>query len=55
MKAKNLIFRSWYYFRTGYNTYLIIPVGYVSTLITVYYLARVTRQKLQGKAAIAAI
>jgi len=31
--------RLWYYFRLGYSTYLVFLLGYVSTLITVYYLA----------------
>ena len=31
--------RAWYYFRLGYSTYLTFLLGYVSTLITVYYLA----------------
>ena len=31
--------RAWYYFRIGYSTYLTFILGYVSTLITVYYLA----------------
>lgn len=31
--------RLWYYFRLGYSTYLTFLLGYVSTLITVYYLA----------------
>ncbi len=39
MKTQDLVFRSWYYFRTGYNTYLTFPIGYVSTLVTIYYLA----------------
>ena len=39
MTIKDLIFRSWYYFRIGYNTYLAFPIGYVSTLVTIYYLA----------------
>jgi len=33
------IYRSWYYFRLGYGTYLTFILGYVSTLVTVYYLA----------------
>jgi hypothetical protein len=39
--APNLrwVYRSWYYFRLGYGTYLTFVLGYVSTLITVYYLA----------------
>jgi len=31
--------RLWFYFRMGYATYLTFILGYVSTLITVYYLA----------------
>lgn len=31
--------RFWYYFRIGYATYLTFLLGYVSTLVTVYYLA----------------
>jgi len=34
-----LISRAWYYFRLGYSTYLTFLLGYISTLITVYYLA----------------
>jgi len=33
------IYRAWYYFRLGYGTYLTFLLGYVSTLITVYFLA----------------
>ena len=33
------VYRSWYYFRLGYGTYLTFILGYVSTLVTVYYLA----------------
>jgi len=39
MKIIDLVFRSWYYFRIGYATYLVFPIGYVSTLVTLYYLA----------------
>ncbi len=39
MKISELVFRSWYYFRLGYSTYLSFPVGYVSILVTIYYLA----------------
>jgi len=31
--------RLWYYFRLGYSTYLTFLLGYISTLVTVYYLA----------------
>jgi hypothetical protein len=33
------IARLWFYFRMGYSTYLTFLLGYVTTLITVYYLA----------------
>ena len=33
------IYRAWYYFRLGYSTYLTFILGYVSTLVTVCYLA----------------
>jgi len=33
------LFRSWYYFRIGYGTYLTFLLGFVSTIVTVYYLA----------------
>jgi len=44
MKPRDLanprwIYRSWYYFRLGYSTHLTFLLGYVSTLVTVYYLA----------------
>jgi hypothetical protein len=35
----SFVARMWFYFRTGYSTYLTFLLGYVSTLITVYYLA----------------
>lgn len=37
--ASRLISRAWYYFRLGYSTYLTFLLGYISTLVTVYYLA----------------
>ena len=39
MRIYDLLFRSWYYFRIGYSTYLTFLLGYGSTLVTVYYLA----------------
>lgn len=39
LKLGRMIVRSWYYFRMGYATYLTFLFGYVSTLVTVYYLA----------------
>ena len=31
--------RLWFYFRMGYNTYLTFILGYLTTIVTVYYLA----------------
>lgn len=39
MNLRRLLFRSWYYFRIGYATYLTFLLGFVSTIVTVYYLA----------------
>ena len=39
MNLRRLLFRSWYYFRIGYGTYLTFLLGFVSTIVTVYYLA----------------
>jgi hypothetical protein len=47
LKYGKLLFRSWFYFRVGYNTYLTFLVGYGSTLVTVYYLAIRNVQGLQ--------
>jgi hypothetical protein len=39
MKLSKLIFRSWYYFRIGYGTYVAFPLGFASTMIVIYELA----------------
>lgn len=39
MNLMRLIFRSWYYFRIGYGTYVAFPLGFVSTMIVIYELA----------------
>jgi hypothetical protein len=39
LNLRRLLFRSWYYFRIGYGTYLTFLLGFVSTIVTVYYLA----------------
>lgn len=36
---RRLPFRSWYYFRTGYGTYLAFILAAVNTMVVVYYLA----------------
>jgi hypothetical protein len=39
MSIRSLIYRMWYYFRIGYNTYLTFLIGFATTLVTIYYLA----------------
>jgi len=39
MNLTRLIFRSWYYFRIGYGTYVAFPLGFASTMIVIYALA----------------
>jgi hypothetical protein len=39
MNMTRVLTRSWYYFRIGYGTYLTFLLGYVSTFVTLYYLA----------------
>ncbi len=39
MNLNRLIFRSWYYFRIGYGTYVAFPLGFASTMIVIYELA----------------
>jgi len=48
MRIRELAPRSWYYFRIGYNTYLVFLIGYGSTLVTVYYLAIKNIPELQS-------
>ena len=36
MDFYSLIYRSWYYFRIGYNTYLTFPLGYIGFLALIY-------------------
>lgn len=36
---KKLLFRSWYYFRTGYATYLAFVLAAINMIVVVYYLA----------------
>lgn len=39
MTNSKLLYRIWYYFRIGYSTYLTFPLSFVTTLVTLYYLA----------------
>jgi len=39
LKLVELVFRSWYYFRLGYGTYLSFLVGFLGNIVAIYYLA----------------
>jgi hypothetical protein len=39
VNLKRSIFRSWYYFRIGYGTYIAFPLGFASTMVIIYELA----------------
>ena len=39
MGKKNLSFRGWYYFRTGWSTYFAFILAAINTLTVTYYLA----------------
>lgn len=39
LNLRRLLFRSWYYLRIGYSTYLTFLLGFATTVVTVYYLA----------------
>jgi len=38
LRGLNFVGRLWYYFRTGYGTYLTFVLGVVNTLTVIYYL-----------------
>lgn len=38
MNFSKLLFRSWFYFRTGYNTYIAFFIGFASNVIVIYKL-----------------
>ena len=48
LKLEELLFRSWYYFRNGYGTYLSFPVSFFTFVSTTYYLAVKNLPFLQG-------
>ena len=39
MRIMDLVFRAWYYFRTGYSTYLAFIVAFMSYITIIYKLA----------------
>jgi len=42
-----LLFRSWFYFRTGYNTYIAFFIGFASNVIVIYKLG-ISENKFLG-------
>src|SRR3990172_5750188 len=36
---KNLVFRVWFYFRQGWNTYFTFIIGGINVMVTTYFLA----------------
>jgi len=38
LNFSKLIYRSWFYFRTGYNTYIAFFIGFASNIIVIYKL-----------------
>jgi len=45
---RRFIWRSWYYFRVGYGTYLALLLGYSSNIVVLYKLAVVDNRYLTG-------
>src|SRR5437879_13742648 len=39
MNFERLLFRSWFYLRVGYGTYIAFLIGFVSNIIVIYKLA----------------
>lgn len=39
MNLSRLVFRAWYYFRTGYGIYIAFIVGFLSNVVVIYKLA----------------
>lgn len=37
--TKNILFRSWFYFRQGWSTYFAFIIAALNTMVTTYYLA----------------
>ncbi|OLC62740.1 hypothetical protein AUH73_03965 [archaeon 13_1_40CM_4_53_4] len=47
MNFSKLLFRSWFYFRTGYNTYIAFFIGFASNVIVIYKLG-ISENKFLG-------
>ncbi len=39
MKFSNLLYRSWFYFRMGYSTYIAFFIGFFGNIVVIYKLA----------------
>ncbi len=39
MNLRRIVFRAWYYFRTGYSIYIAFIVGFFSNVVVIYKLA----------------
>ena len=46
MNFERIIFRSWFYLRVGYATYIAFLIGFVSNIIVIYKLAIATDSSL---------
>jgi hypothetical protein len=47
-KFERLVWRSWFYFRAGYGTYIALLIGYASNLVVLYKLGVVGNHFLEG-------
>ena len=47
MNFSKLLYRSWFYFRTGYNTYVAFFIGFASNVIVIYKLG-ISENKILG-------
>ena len=46
MNFWKVLFRAWFYFRTGYNLYLAFPIGFASSIVVLYRLGVVDNKYL---------
>ena len=47
-KLRSLVWRSWFYFRAGYGTYIALLIGYASNLVVLYKLGVVGNHYLES-------
>ena len=48
VKLRRFVWRSWYYFRAGYGTYIALLIGYASNLVVLYKLGVVGNHYLES-------